>query len=67
MKNNEIYGGKYETHAEYEITFIQENGITNVKALTIEDNGFSLTNNEGGGGYERVDGDVFEQFFDGNG
>lgn len=61
------FQNKYWSNADYEITFVRENGVTNVKALSIEDTGFSLTNNEGGGGYERFDGDVFEQFPDANG
>ena len=58
---NKYWSGKYE------ITFVQENGVTNVKALTLEEYGFSLTNNEGGGGYERMEGDGTELYLDANG
>ena len=67
VTNYNSFQNTYWSNAEYEITFIWENGVTNVKALSIEDSGFSLMNNEGGGGYERVDGDVFEQFPEANG
>lgn len=49
---------KYWYDAQYEITFIRDNGITNVKGLVLDENGFSLVNNEGGGGYERIEGEI---------
>ncbi|MGN1021317.1 MAG: hypothetical protein ACI4O7_13220 [Aristaeellaceae bacterium] len=39
----------------YEITMIRDDGTANVKGLSLRDDGFSLTNWEGSGGYVRVD------------
>lgn len=36
-----------------------DNGRANVKALSLDENGFSLMNAEGGGGYERATGGVY--------
>lgn len=43
---------KYWSDAKYEVTFLHADGTANVKALTLCENAFSLTNAEGGGGYE---------------
>lgn len=45
----------YWNDPPYEITLICDNGTVNVKGLTLDDDGFSLTNWEGSGGYVRVD------------
>lgn len=45
---------KYWYPAAYEITLIQEDGYTNVKGLSLDENGFSLFDAEGSGGYERT-------------
>lgn len=45
----------YWNDPPYEITLIHDNGTVNVKGLTLDEDGFSLTNWEGGGGYVRVD------------
>lgn len=39
----------------YEITMMNDNGTVNVKGLSLDADGFSLTNWEDGGGYVRVD------------
>lgn len=48
------FQNKYWYPAEYEITLLLDNGRANVKALSLHENGFSLMNAEGGGGYERA-------------
>ena len=53
------HANKYWYPAEYEITLLLDDGRANVKALSLHDNGFSLTNAEGGGGYERATGGVY--------
>ena len=45
----------YWNDPPYEITLIHDNGTVNVKGLTLDEDGFSLTNWEGGGGYVRVE------------
>lgn len=50
---------KYWYPAEYEITLISDDGRANVKALSLDENGFSLTNAEGGGGYEPAAGGIY--------
>lgn len=45
---------KYWYPVDYEITLIQENDYVNVKGLKLDDNGFSLLDWEGSGGYERT-------------
>ena len=41
----------YWNKPPYELTMVYENGFVNVKGLTLDENGFSLTFWEGGGGY----------------
>ena len=53
------FQNKYWYPAEYEITLLLDNGRANVKALSLHENGFSLMNAEGGGGYERATGGVY--------
>lgn len=45
--------GLYWNETPYEITLIYDNGTVNVKGLILEEDGFGLINNEGGGGYVR--------------
>lgn len=46
----------YWNDPPYEITLVSADGLVNVKGLSINDeNGFSLTNVEGGGGYRRME------------
>ena len=37
----------------YELTLWYDSGLANVKGLSFDEQGFSLTNDEGGGGYVR--------------
>ncbi len=53
------FQNKYWYPAEYEITLLLDDGRANVKALSLDENGFSLMNAEGGGGYERAAGGVY--------
>lgn len=43
----------YWNDPPYEITLVDEDGTVNVKGLSIDEEGFSLTDWEGGGGYRR--------------
>lgn len=45
----------YWQDVPYELTLTCDNGTANVKGLLLTDDGFSLINNEGGGGYVRAD------------
>ena len=49
------FRGLYWDDPEYELTLIHEDGTVNVKGLSIDENGFSLTNFEGSGGYVRTE------------
>ncbi len=54
MTRYNTFRDKYWYPVDYEITLIQENDYVNVKGLKLEDNGFSLLDWEGSGGYERT-------------
>ena len=41
----------YWNEPPYELTLLHDNGMVNIKGLTLEESGFSLTFWEGGGGY----------------
>ncbi|MGN0747316.1 MAG: hypothetical protein ACI4ML_11615, partial [Aristaeellaceae bacterium] len=45
----------YWNDPPYEITLMNDDGTVNVKGLSLNIDGFSLTNWEGGGGYVRVE------------
>lgn len=44
----------YWNDPAYEMHLVSDSGTANVKGLTLDTDGFSLTNDEGGGGYVRV-------------
>lgn len=44
----------YWDRPPYELTMIHDNGSVNIKGLSLDENGFSLTYWEGGGGYRPV-------------
>lgn len=46
--------GAYWNDPSYELVLVSDTGAAAVNGLTLEEDGFSLTNWEGGGGYERV-------------
>ena len=48
-----VRGNFSESEPPYEITLIYDDGTVNVKGLILEEDGFGLINNEGGGGYVR--------------
>ena len=49
----------YWNKPSYQLTLIYNNGRVIIRGLEITDEGFSLTNDEGGGGYiPATDGDV---------
>lgn len=48
----------------YEITLVDEDGTVNVKGLSIDEEGFSLTYWAGGGGYRRMEEAVEIQIHD---
>ncbi len=54
MTRYNTFRDKYWYPVDYEITLIRENGYVNVKGLKLDDNGFSLLDWEGSGGYERT-------------
>lgn len=49
------FWGFYWDDPVYELTLIHEDGTANVKGLSISEEGFSLTNYEGSGGYVRTE------------
>ena len=51
----------YWNDPPYEITLVDEDGTVNVKGLSIDEEGFSLTYWEGGGGYQRMEDPVVIQ------
>ena len=48
----------YWNDPPYEITLVDEDGTVNVKGLSIDEEGFSLTYWEGGGGYRRMEEEI---------
>lgn len=46
--------GMYWNEPDYEIFFLSDDGTARIEGLSFEKDAFSLTNWEGGGGYERV-------------
>lgn len=47
----------YWSNPPYELTLTYDSGEVTVRGLSFYDQGFSLSNNEGGGGYERASGE----------
>lgn len=54
----------YWNDPPYEITLVDEDGTVNVRGLSIDEEGFSLTYWEGGGGYRRMEDPVVIQIHD---
>ena len=60
MRKYNAFSNLYWNDPPYEIVFLPEGYMPNIKGLTLDEEGFSLTNWEGGGGYSRIEGEMLD-------